>query len=230
MNKTIRVASVDDHKVIRTGLRTMLDEGGEEFVFVGEASDGAGALEVISTQRPDVVLMDLRMPGMDGLTTIEHIRQRWPQIAILVLTTYNEDALMIRGLQAGACGYLLKDVDLDVLLNAIRAAARGERLVQPDIIEHLLARAAQTTQLPDTPLPTPETSRGRGRMELTEREREVLTGIARGERSKEIARRLGISERTVGAYIASIYNKLNVDSRASAVAVALERGILSLKH
>lgn len=223
MSKPIRVVAVDDHKVIRTGLRTMLEEGGEEFTLVGEAADGVEALQVISDLQPDVVLMDLRMPGMDGITAIEQIHQRWPQIAVVILTTYNEDALMIRGLQAGACGYLLKDTDLDVLLAAIRAAARGERLVQPEMVERLLLHAARATR-PD------EKPRAKGRTELTEREREVLMGVARGERSKEIARRLGITERTVGAYIASIYDKMDVDSRASAVAVALERGLLSMQE
>ncbi|HLZ63791.1 MAG TPA: response regulator transcription factor [Ktedonosporobacter sp.] len=231
MMRPIRVVTVDDHKVIRTGLRTMLGEGGEEFALAGEAADGEAALQVISELQPDVVLMDLRMPGMDGIEAIEQIHQRWPQIALVILTTYNEDTLMIRGLQAGACGYLLKDADLEVLLNAIRAAARGERLIQPDIVERLLTHAARAAQVPRVTSPTDpnEKSRGKGRAELTEREREVLMGVARGERSKEIARRLGITERTVGAYIASIYDKLDVDSRASAVAVALERGLLPLQ-
>ncbi|HLI07174.1 MAG TPA: response regulator transcription factor [Ktedonobacteraceae bacterium] len=228
MSQPIRVVTVDDHKVIRTGVRTMLEDGGEEFTLVGEAADGKAALRVIGDLQPDVVLMDLRMPGMDGIEAIEHIHQRWPQIAVVILTTYNEDALMIRGLQAGACGYVLKDADLEVLLNAIRAAARGERLVQPELVERLLLHAARATQLPSEPSPArpAEKPRGKGRVALTEREREVLMGVARGERSKEIAKRLGITERTVGAYITSIYNKLDVDSRAAAVAVALERGLL----
>jgi NarL family two-component system response regulator YdfI len=228
MSQPIRVVTVDDHKVIRTGVRTMLGEGGEEFALVGEAADGEAALRVINELQPDVVLMDLRMPGMDGIAAIEQIRKLWPQIAVVILTTYNEDSLMIRGLQAGACGYLLKDADLEVLLDAIRAAARGERLVQPEIMERLLMHAARATQLAPTSSPPhpSEKPRGKSRTELTEREREVLMGVARGERSKEIAKRLGITERTVGAYITSIYDKLDVDSRASAVAVALERGLL----
>ena len=165
---------------------------------------------------------------VDEVPKLEQIHQRWPRIAIVILTTYNEDALMIRGLHAGACGYLLKDAGLAVLLDAIRAAARGERLVQPEMVERLLMHAARATQTPPMLSPTrpSEKPRGKSRAELTEREREVLIGVARGERSKEVAKRLGITERTVGAYIASIYDKLDVDSCASAVAVALERGLL----
>ena len=124
--------------IIREGLRLMLEEVGEEFQVAGDAIDGKSALQLVKQLQPDVVLMDLRMPGMDGITTIEHMRQEHPQIAIIILTTYNEDDLMMRGLQAGACGYLLKDTSLDTLLNAIRAAARGEILIQPDIMARIL--------------------------------------------------------------------------------------------
>ncbi len=227
-SKCIRVVVVDDHNVIRVGLRTMLEEGGDEFCMVGEAADGATAIRVVGELQPDVVLMDLRMPGMDGLQAIEYIHQQWPSIAVIILTTYNEDALMIRGLQSGACGYLLKDTDLNVLLATIRTAARGERTIQPDVMQRLLSHAARATQLPSSPssIPMREKTRGKGQINLTERELEVLAGVARGERSKEIAARLGITERTVGAYMTGIFTKLNVDSRASAVAVALEKGFL----
>ena len=228
ISKSIRVVVVDDHNVIRIGLRTMLEEGGDEFCLVGEAADGATAIRVVSELQPDVVLMDLRMPGMDGLQAIEYIRQQWPQIAVIILTTYNEDALMIRGLQLGASGYLLKDTDLSVLLDAIRTAARGERVIQPDVMERLLSHAARATQISSSPSSTHmrEKAHGKGKINLTERELEVLAGVARGERSKETAARLGITERTIGAYMTNIFTKLNVDSRASAVAVALEKGLL----
>ncbi|HLJ32549.1 MAG TPA: response regulator transcription factor [Ktedonobacteraceae bacterium] len=220
-SKCIRVVVVDDHHVIRVGLRTMLEEGGDEFCLVGEASDGATAVRVVGELQPDVVLMDLRMPGMDGIQAIEDIHRHWPSIAIIILTTYNEDALMIRGLQSGASGYLLKDADLSILLDAIRKAARGERVFQPEVMERLLSHAARATGMPSS-IPVRE----KGQINLTRRELEVLAGAARGERSKEIAARLGITERTVGAYMTGIFTKLNVDSRASAVAVALERGLL----
>jgi len=222
MSKCIRVMIVDDHVIIREGLRLMLEEVGEEFQVVGDATNGESALQLVNQLQPDVVLMDLRMPGMDGITTIEHMRQEHPQIAIIILTTYNEDDLMMRGLQAGACGYLLKDTSLDTLLNAIRAAARGEILIQPDIMARILSyTASQRPSIPPINAPVKQKT-----FDLTEREREVLVGVARGERSKDIARHLGIAERTVRAYLTNIYAKLNVTSRASAVTTAIRHGIL----
>lgn len=218
MSGTIRVLIVDDHLVVREGLRLIL-ETSEGIELVGDAADGASAIRLVSEVQPDVVLMDLRMPGMDGIETIERMRAEWPHIAVVILTTYNEDDLMIRGLRAGACGYLLKDTNRDTLFNAIRTAARGETLLQPEMMARLLSHTARNAS-------QPLSIYNRGGLELTVREREVLTGVARGERSKEIAARLGITERTVKAHLASIYTKLDVDSRASAVAVAIERGIL----
>jgi NarL family two-component system response regulator YdfI len=160
--------------------------------------------------------MDLRMPGMAGLAAITQIRARWPHIAIVILTTFDEDDLMLRSLRAGACGFLLKDTNRESLFQAIRAAARGELLLQPEILARILARTSDGQPI----------AAGAPPGELTVREREVLQAIAAGERSKEIASRLGISIRTVGSYITSIYTKLNVDSRASAVAAGIERGLL----
>ncbi len=220
----IRVVVVDDHLIVREGLRMMLELGGEGFALVGDATDGATALRVVEELQPDVVLMDLRMPGMDGLEAIAHIRQTWPQIAVVILTTYNEDDLMVRGLRSGACGYLLKDTDRETLFHAIRAAARGEMLLQPEILARVLALTSQATGHPSS------TGLHAWCLDLTEREREILQGVARGERSKEIAARLGISIRTVGAHLASIYTKLGVDSRASAVAIAIERGLIARRE
>lgn len=216
---SIRVLVADDHPVVRQGLRMML-EMADGFELIGEATDGGMAVRLTAERQPDVVLMDLRMPGMDGLEAITRIRGSWPQVAVLILTTYNEDDLMIRGLQAGACGYLLKDTDLEIVLQAIRVAARGEMLAQPEIMQRLLSHAARALSS------QPISNAARGGLELTEREREVLAGVARGERSKEIAARLALSERTVESYLGNIYTKLGVDSRASAVAVAFERGLL----
>lgn len=218
----IRLVVVDDHLVVREGLRFMLEEADEGFVLVGDASDGASALDVIGRVLPDVVLMDLRMPGMDGLEAIQRMRAAWPQVAVLILTTYNEDALMLRGLQAGACGYLLKDTDRATLFRAIRAAAHGEMLVPPEVIARILSHAARGVSASPA-LPANHIGR---EMDLTEREREVLAGLVQGERNKEIAHRLGVTERTVRAHLSTIYMKLNVDSRTAAVAVAIERGLL----
>jgi NarL family two-component system response regulator YdfI len=193
----------------------------EDLIMIGEAADGASAIQLIGESPPNVVLLDLRMPGMSGMEVLEHIRKTWPEIAVLILTTYDEDELMMHALQLGACGYLLKETPLDTLFHAIRTAARGEIVVQPEIMARILAHTTYASQ------PT-RTTPPQGYMELTRRELEVLAGVARGERSKEIARRLGITERTVRAYLTNIYTKLNVESRSEAIAVALKQGILPL--
>ncbi|HQF63511.1 MAG TPA: response regulator transcription factor [Anaerolineaceae bacterium] len=210
---SVRILIADDHLIIRQGIRLIL-ETGEDFELVGEAADGAEALRLCRELHPDVVLMDLRMPGMDGITAIEHLRVEMPEIGVVILTTFNEDDLMRRGLRAGAKGYLLKDTSRERLFHAIQAAARGETLLAPEMLLKLLNGA-------ENPPPTEG-----GMLKLSEREMEVLAAVARGERSKEIAFNLGISERTVKAHLASIYNKLGVDSRAAAIAIAAQRGLL----
>ncbi|MBN2392835.1 MAG: response regulator transcription factor [Anaerolineae bacterium] len=214
MSDSIRLLIADDHLIVREGLRLIL-ETAEGMELVGEAADGAEAVRLASQLQPDVVLMDLRMPGMDGLTAIERLRETHPHIAVVILTTYNEDDLMVRGLRVGARGYLLKDTDRETLFHTIRAAARGELLLKPEIVAKVLAHAA-----------APE-SASTSDLELTERECEVLEAVARGERSKEVAAHLHITERTVKAHLTNIYNKLGVDSRAAAVAEAIQRGWLA---
>lgn len=225
-NRNIRILIADDHLMVRMGLRMMLRMG-EHVELLGEASDGNEAVRLADKLRPDVILMDLRMPEMDGLTALAQIRQNWPEIAVLILTTYNEDELMLKGLQAGAAGYLLKDTTLETLLHAIEAGARGEILMQPEVMERLLQQAARAARTPATP--AIDRVRKRSRADLTERELEVLIAVARGERNKEIAAHLGVSERTVWSYLTNIYTKLDVDSRTSAVTVAIERGLLSTR-
>ena len=136
MSDPIRILVADDHLIVREGLRLIL-EAADGMEFVGEAADGAEAVRLASRLRPDVVLMDLRMPGMDGLTAIERLQATQPEVAVVILTTYNEDDLMVRGLRAGARGFLLKDTGRETLFNAIRAAARGEMLLKPEIVAHL---------------------------------------------------------------------------------------------
>jgi NarL family two-component system response regulator YdfI len=213
----IKILIADDHLIIRQGLR-LIFETEDDFNVVGEASDGAEALRLCADLAPDVVLMDLRMPGMDGLTAIEKLRVSQPEIAVVILTTFNEDDLMLRGLQAGARGYLLKDTDRAALFDTVRAAARGETLLKPEIMARVISHAGTVTQ---------SMSETTTSIALTEREQEVLEAVASGERSKEVAARLGISERTVKAHLASIYNKLGVDSRAAAIAIAAQKGYLS---
>ena len=211
---SIRILIADDHLIIRQGIRMIL-ETEAEFELVGEAADGAEALRLCAELHPDVVLMDLRMPGMDGLAAIERLQSELPEVRVVILTTFNEDELMLRGLRAGAKGYLLKDTSREALFNTIRAAGRGETLLAPEILARLLNRA----EIPAQPAAAPSG--------LTEREHQVLAGVAQGERSKEIAYRLGISERTVKAHLASIYHKLGVDSRAAAIAAAAQKGWLA---
>lgn len=208
----IRVLIADDHAVVRDGLKLVL-EAEEDFVVVGEAGNGAEAFALARELAPDVVLMDLRMPGLDGLSALEQIQRDAPNIAVVILTTYNEDDLIARGLRAGARGYLLKDTTRQTLYETLRAAARGDALLQPE----MLARAFKKNRGEKIPQET---------IALSEREFQVLHAVARGERSKEIAAQLGITERTVKAHLASIYNKLGVDSRAAAIAEASKRGWL----
>jgi NarL family two-component system response regulator YdfI len=207
----IRVLVVDDHMVVREGLRTILETAGD-LEQVGEAADGAEAVRLVAELSPDVVLMDLRMPGVDGIEAIRQIKARHPEIEVVILTTYNDDAYIVRGLRAGARGYLLKDSGRDVLFESIRAAARGESLLQPEVVDRVVAHLAE---------PGPSQAET-----LSGREQEVLTLLAEGAANKEIAARLHISERTVKAHVTGIFNKLGVNSRAEAVAVALRGGLL----
>jgi len=213
----IRILIADDHLVVREGLQLILGME-EDLEVVGEAPNGETAVRLAGELQPDVILMDLRMPGIGGLAAIEQILAQWPQMAIVILTTYNEDELMIRGLQAGARGFLLKDTGRETLFHTIRAAARGETLLQPDVIARLMTHTGQMPK-PAAPQPSDQTI-------LTGRELEVLTAVARGDRNKEIARQLGVTERTIKAHLTNIYNKLGVDSRAAAVSVGMQQGIL----
>jgi NarL family two-component system response regulator YdfI len=217
MTDTILILIADDHSIVREGLRLIL-ETEPDFEVIGEAADGVEAVNLASELSPDVILMDLRMPRMDGLTAIQNLQAEQPDIAIIILTTYTEDELMFKGLKSGARGYLLKDTERATLFNTIRAAARGETLLSPQVMERVLAQAGKQSAA------TPTTSGG---IQLTDRELEVLHAAAEGKTSKEIAYNLRISERTVKAHLTSIYNKLGVDSRAAAIAEAAKRGWLT---
>jgi DNA-binding NarL/FixJ family response regulator len=207
----LRILIADDHPVVREGLRAIL-EAAPDLILVGEAADGAEAVQLAGTLSPDVVLMDLRMPGLDGIQAIRQIKARYPAVEVVILTTYDDDAYIVRGLRAGARGYLLKDTSRKALFEAVRAAARGESLLPSAVVEKVVAHLAE---------PRPA-----GTERLSGREREVLALLAQGAANKEIARHLNITERTVKAHVTSIFTKLGVSSRAEAVAVALRSGFL----
>ena len=207
----IRVLIVDDHPVVRDGLRGMLS-GEADLEVVGEAGDGAEVLATVDALRPDVILMDLRMPGMGGVDAIRALAERRSPARVLVLTTYDSDRDVVPALGAGATGYLLKDTPRTELVRAIHAAARGEVVLAPSVATRLV------TQLR---APAQET--------LSDRELEVLTLIAQGETNRGAAARLFVSEATVKTHLLHIYAKLDVGDRAAAVAVAYERGLLRPK-
>lgn len=206
----IKILIVDDHPVVREGLAGML-MGQADFEVIGEATDGAQAVDETLRLEPDVVLMDLRMPGMDGVSAIQQLRKKRATTNILVLTTYDSDADIVRAIEAGATGYLLKDTPREELFRAIRAASRGESVLAPAVAARLMTRMRAPAQ-----------------ENLSAREIEVLQLVSRGASNKEIGRSLHISEATVKTHLIHIFNKLGVKDRTAAVTIALERGILSL--
>jgi len=211
-----RVVIADDHLVVREGLKLIL-ETEEDFELVGQAQDGATAVQLVREVEPDLVLMDLRMPGMGGIEAIEQIRDANPDTAVVILTTYDEDNLMVRGLRAGARGYLLKDVDRETLFHTMRAAVRGNTVLSAEAVSTLLARSKSNNDADPSFAST----------SLTPRELQILGAITRGRRNKDIGADLGITERTVKAHVSSIYAKLGVASRAAAAATAISEGLVS---
>ena len=207
----IRLLIVDDHPVVRDGLHGMFT-GDPRFEVVGEAGDGAEAVALAERLRPDVVLMDLRMPGVDGTTAIARMAERGVTAKVLVLTTYETDRDVLPAIKAGATGYLLKDATQQELFRAVGAAARGESVLSPSVATRLLGQVR---------------GRDAGVEPLTQRELEVLQLIARGTTNREAARRLFISEASVKAHLLHVYAKLGVNDRAAAVAAAYERGLLT---
>jgi DNA-binding NarL/FixJ family response regulator len=207
----IRIIIVDDHPVVRDGLRIML-ESQPDFEVLGEAADGVVALRLAEALQPDLVLMDLRMPVMDGVTATREIKSCQPGIQVLVLTTYDSDADILPAIEAGATGYLLKDTLREDLYRAIRAAARGEAVLAPLVANRLIGRMR---------LPVEE--------KLSSRELEVLGLVANGSSNSEIASRLHISQATVKSHLIHIFGKLGVSDRTAAVTVALQRGLIRLE-
>ncbi|MGQ9491290.1 MAG: response regulator [Anaerolineae bacterium] len=216
----IRILIVDDQRLLREGLRTLL-ELESDLVVAGEAEDGQAALEQYETCRPDVVLMDIRMPRLDGVEATRRLRQRWPDARVIILTTFDDDAYVFDGLRAGALGYLLKDVSGQELADAIRKVAAGGALIEPSVARKVLAEFARLAQ-PVRPaveqLAEP----------LSEREQEILRLLASGANNRQIAGQLFLAEGTVKNYVSAILDKLGVEDRTQAALRARELGLL--KH
>jgi DNA-binding NarL/FixJ family response regulator len=210
----VRLLLVDDHPVVRTGLRGMF-ESDPGFEVVGEAADGGTGATMALDLRPDLVLMDLQMPGVDGVEAIRRIRSTPGAPPVLVLTTYDSDAQILRAIEAGAAGYLLKDAPREELFAAVRSAAAGGSPLAPSVAARIIGRMAGG-------------GGGTRSAALTLRELDVVRLVARGASNREIARDLTISEATVKTHLIKIFEKLGVADRTSAVTTAMERGLIEL--
>ncbi|MFI6299344.1 response regulator [Nonomuraea sp. NPDC050790] len=203
----IRLLIADDHPIVRDGIRGMF-AGDPDFEVLGEAGDGARAVELARMLDPDVILMDLRMPKTDGVTAIKELVRLGVRARVLVLTTYDTDKDVLPAIEAGATGYLLKDTQRDDLIRAVRTAAQGEAVLSPSVATRLMGQV----RAPADP--------------LSARELEILELVAAGTTNREVAARLFISEATVKTHLLHIYAKLEVNDRAAAVATAIRRGLL----
>ncbi|HKI53828.1 MAG TPA: response regulator transcription factor [Anaerolineales bacterium] len=210
-SEPIRLMIVDDHTMVRRGLATILKVF-DDLQLVGEAESGEAAIQLCAEVLPDVILMDMSLPGMDGAMATRAIRKKLPQIQVIVLTSYKDGKLIKQALEAGAIGYLLKDVSADDLVQAIRSAHAGRATLSPEAAQSLV----ETANLPPTP-----------GQDLTEREREVLALMIEGLNNVQIAGRLTVSPSTIKSHVSNILSKLGVASRTEAVTLALRNQILS---
>jgi DNA-binding NarL/FixJ family response regulator len=206
----ITILIADDHPVVRNGLQTMLEQT-EDFEITGAVANGRQALAHIALHTPQVALMDLRMPEMDGVQAIHHVRREHPHTHVLILTTYDDETDIFAALDAGATGYLLKDAPKETLIQAIRAAAAGKSILDPNVAAKVMGRTSKPMD------------------SLTAREIEVLQLVAAGNTNDQISERLFISTTTVKTHLKHIFRKLGVPDRAAAVAIAVEKRIISAK-
>lgn len=211
-----RIIVADDQPLIRASLRALLERSGAE--VVGEAGDGAAAVSLVRRTHPDVVLMDIRMPVLDGIEATRQITAEHPGVAVVVLTTFDLDAYVFAAVRAGALGFFLKDGEADELLAGVRAAARGDALLAPDALRRLLVEFAAA--------PTPLSEAAAAVATLTDRERQVLRAVARGLSNAELAVALSISEATCKTHVSSMLAKLGVRDRVQAVVMAYESGLV----
>jgi NarL family two-component system response regulator LiaR len=212
----IRVLIVDDHAIVRQGLRTFL-ELQDDLSVVGEAPNGRAAVTLAAQQRPDVVLMDLVMPELDGIAATRQVREACPSAQVIALTSFSEDDRIIPAIQAGACSYVLKDISPEALVEVVRAAARGEARLHPDVARKLMNQVARPP------------AAAQGMEELTGREVEVARLVARGLSNREIAGAMVISEKTVKTHISSIFSKLGLEDRTQLAIYALKHGLGEMK-
>ena len=211
----IRVLICDDQDIVRQGLEVILNKA-SNIEVVGTAEDGAEALELVPQKQPDIVLMDLKMPGMNGIVATQRICDQFPDVQVLVLTTYDADEWVFDAIRSGASGYLLKDTPREELIRAIEGTVSGKTHIDPDIAGKLLEHAARTSPAPKTKIVE----------ELSDREVEVLKLLARGLTNADIAQRLFLSEGTIRNYVSAILTKLDVTDRTQAAILALRYGLV----
>lgn len=215
----IRVLICDDQEVVREGLQVILNSA-PGIEVAGVAQDGAEALELIAKNLPDLVLMDLKMPGMNGIQATRQIRSRYPQVRVLVLTTYDADEWVFDAIRSGAAGYLLKDTPREALIAAVRGTVEGKTHIDPAVAGKLFTHVSQNSVSPETSITA----------ELSERERDVLRLLARGLNNADIAHHLHLSEGTVRNYVSAVLAKLGVSDRAQAAVMALRYGLVDLSE